>query len=60
MNRESVERELREKLAPLIAEDSFSYVVATPGECVAALLPWVMEIIEAARADERIDLGELP
>lgn len=60
MKSADVERELREKTAPFIAEDSFFYVIATPDELVSVLLPWVMEMREEAAMQERIDAGELP
>lgn len=60
MNREAVERELREKLKPLAEEGFQALIIAATDECVSALLPWVMEMREDAAMRERIEGGELP
>jgi len=55
-----IERELREKLELLTEKGPQALVLATSDEVVSALLPWIMEIIDHARAEERIECGELP
>jgi hypothetical protein len=65
MTREDVERGLREQLSAVRARSSYGWkqvplLPSVVNATAASLLPWILEMIEAARAEERIDCGELP
>lgn len=66
MTREAVERELREKLearrTPWEGAKEGSVPLLRPEveSLLTVLVPWIMEIVEHARAEERIECGELP
>jgi hypothetical protein len=63
MTKKQVACELREKLESHRTQSGIFNLPLSRIEIdslVPALLPWIMEIIEAARVDERISCGELP
>ena len=49
MNRDHLERELRERLRPLSEVGEQQLVIATADEVVDALLPWIVETVEGER-----------
>lgn len=61
MNRDRIERELRERLESMETYDGWGRLSIVEEEnVVSALLPWIMEVVEEADSEGRMDAGRLP